>query len=153
MFFNKLMNSGAGKIEKPLTARRVGYLITIAVQFVGMYIMLHLYDWNVPFLTEDYNDLLWYIRISFYAAIIAYAVFLIYDPKWFRHLLKAITNIAFALSTIMFYVIFPFNFPTEQFNRIVKIILLVIMILSFISILTELVAAIKNAGKRTDNRQ
>ncbi|MDD5507799.1 MAG: hypothetical protein PHD25_05645 [Bacteroidales bacterium] len=145
------MNSGTGKIEKPLTARRVGYLITIALQFAGMYILLHLYDWNVPFLTEDYKDLLWYIRISFYAAIIAYAVFLIYDPKWFRHLLKAITNIIFALSTIMFYVIFPFNFPTEQLNRIVKIILLVIMILSFISILTELVAAIKHAGKHTNN--
>lgn len=141
------------KKEKSLPARRVGYIIAIAVQFIGMYIMLHLYEWNVPFLTEDYNELLWYLRVSFYAAIIAYAVFLLYDPKWFRHLLKAITNIAFALTTIMFYVIFPFNFPTEQLNRIVKIILLVIMILSFISILTELVAAVRNAGKRTDHEQ
>jgi hypothetical protein len=145
------MESRAEKKVRSLPARRLGYMITIVVQFIGLYIMLHLYDWNVSFLTEEYNDLLWYIRASFYAAIIAYAVFLLYDPKWFRHLLKAVTNVAFALSAIMFYVIFPFSFPTEQLNRIVKIILLVVMILSFISILTELVAAVRNAGKSTDN--
>ena len=144
------METKTGKKIQPLPVRRLGYMIAIVIQFVMLYIILHLYDWNVPFLTEEYNDLLWYLRASFYASIIAYAVFLLYDPKWFRHLLKAVTNIVFALSTIMFYVIFPFNFPTEQLNKIVKIILLVIMIISLISILTELFAAIRNAGK-SDN--
>lgn len=145
------MESITDKKAKSLPARRLGYIITIVVQFICMYIMLHLYDWNVPFLTEEYDSLLWYIRASFYSAIIAYAVFLLYDPKWFRHLLKAITNIAFSLSAIMFYVVFPFNFPTEQLNRIVKIILLVVMILGLISILTELVTAIRYAGKSSES--
>ncbi len=147
------MKSSTEKLKQSWTARRTGYIVTIIIQFVFLYILLHLYDWNVPFLTEDYEDLLWYIRGSFYASIIAYAIFLLYDPKWFRHLLKAITNIFFALATIMFYVVFPFNFPTEQLNKIVKIILLVVMILSLISILTELFSAIKNARKSNDNEQ
>ncbi len=139
------------KTEKPVqswSARRSGYIATIVILFIFLYVLLHLHEWNVPFLTESYNDLLWYIRISFYSSIIANAVLLAYDPKWFRHLLKAATNIFFALTTIMFYVIFPFNFPTDQLNKIVKIILLVVMILSLISILTELVTAIKSAGKK-----
>ncbi|MBP6977159.1 MAG: hypothetical protein PHD61_10295 [Bacteroidales bacterium] len=132
-------------------ARRLGYIVTIIILFGFFYVFLHLYDWNVPFLTESYNDVLWYIRLSFYSSIIAHAVFLVYDPAWFRHLLKAMTNIFFALMTIMFYVIFPFNFPTDQLNKIVKIILLVMMILSLISILTELVTAIRSATKNNQS--
>jgi hypothetical protein len=124
-------------------ARRFGYLVTIVVLFILVYVFEHLYDWGVPFLTEEYNDLVWYIRLSFYASIVAYALYFLYDPKWFRHLLKAIANIFSALTTIMFYVRFPFDFPTYQVNKIVKIVLLVMMIISIISILTELIKAIK----------
>ncbi|MCX6235905.1 MAG: hypothetical protein NT175_14505 [Bacteroidetes bacterium] len=137
--------------KKPDTfwiARRFGYLVTIIVLFVLVYVFEHLYDWGVPFLTEEYNDLLWYIRLSFYASIAAHALYFLYDPKWFRHLLKAIANVFFALSTIMFYVIFPFDFATSQVNKIVKIVLLIMMVISIISILTELIKAIRHLGER-----
>jgi O-antigen/teichoic acid export membrane protein len=132
------------------TARRAGYIATIVVFIVLLYIFLHLYDWGVPFITEEYNDLLLFIRLSFYASIIAHAIFLIYDPKWFRHLLKAGVNVFSSLSTIMFYVVFPFDFPTEQLNKIIKIVLLILIILSFISILTEIFKAIRNFGKERE---
>jgi O-antigen/teichoic acid export membrane protein len=134
------------------SSRRIGYLIAIAVMIAVLYVLLHLYEWNVPFLTEDYNDLLWYIRLSIYASIAAHAIFLMYDPKWFRHLLKAAANVFSALSAIMFYVIFPFDFHTEQLNKIVKIVLLIIVILSLISILTEIFKAIRSMGKEKSSQ-
>lgn len=134
-------SSGTGT-EGTWAARRIGYVVAIAFMFVFLYILINLYDWGVPYITEEYNDLIWYIELSIYASIIAHAIFLVYDPKWFRYLLKAITGVFSSLATIMFYVVFPFDFP-GNFNKIGKIILLVLVVLSVIGIIVELVKAIR----------
>jgi len=130
-------------------ARRFGYLAVIVIFFGILYVLENLYEWGVPYITEEYNGLIWYIRLSFYASIIAHAIFLVYDPKWFRHLLKGITNIFSTLMTIMFYVVFPFDFP-GNWNRLGRIFLLVIMIISIISIITELFKAVRYLLREKD---
>lgn len=128
--------------------KQVGYIVSIIILVILLYIFEHLYEWGVPFLTEEYNDLLWYIRLSFYASIAMNVVFLMYDPKWLKHLLQAAANVFGALSVIMFYVIFPFDFHADQVSKIVRIILLVIMIIMLLSIVIELIKAIRALTRR-----
>lgn len=128
--------------------KQVGYIVSIVILVILLYVFEHLYEWGVPFLTGEYNDLLWYIRLSFYASIAMNVVFLMYDPKWLKHLLQAVANVFGALSVIMFYVVFPFDFSTDQVNKIVKIILLVIMIIMLLSIVIELIKALRALAKR-----
>jgi hypothetical protein len=123
--------------------RRIGYFVTIIVLLVVMYVFNHLYIWGVSFLTEDYNAWLFYFQMSIYASIAIHAVFLVYDSRWFRHLLKAAANVFSALSAIMLYVIFPIYFASDTAMKTLRIVLLVIMILSIVSILVELVKAVK----------
>jgi hypothetical protein len=123
--------------------RRIGYIVAIIFSLVLLYVFNHLYEWGIPFLTEDYYKCLFYIHLSIYATIAIHAVFLFYDSHWFRHLLKAAANVFSALSVVMIYVIFPFSFASASTTRLVKVIVLIIMILSLISILVELVKAVK----------
>ena len=134
--------SDKSKIGETWGVRRIGYIVVIAIMFVLLYIFKNLYNWGVPFITEEYNKLIFYIELSVYATIIIHAIFLVFDPKWFRHLLKAFANMFSTLSTIMFYVIYPFDFP-GNWDRTGKIILLVLVILSIIGIISELAKAIK----------
>jgi hypothetical protein len=139
----QMEHKNPSKSQPTWAARRIGYVIAIVILFALMYVFENLYEWGVPYITEDYNGLIKYIHISFYASIIIHIIFLAYDPKWFRHLLKGIANIFSALMVIMFYVVFPFDFP-GNWNRIGRIILLVIMIISIISIITELYKAVRD---------
>ena len=131
------------------SARRLGYLITIIILFVILYILENLYEWGVPYITEDYNYLLHFIKVSFYASIIAHAILLVYDPKWFQHLLKAVTGAFSTLVVIMAYVVFPFDFPGTG-NRIGKIVLVVILIISIVSIFVELIKTVRYLVKERD---
>lgn len=127
--------------------RKIGYIVAIIVMFVMLYIIKHLRQWGVTFLTEEFDRCIFYIQLSIYASIIAQVLFLLYDNRWFKHLVKGITNIAGALALIMIYVIFPFQISSPSGVKWTKIGLLILFGFTVISIIVELVKGFRYLAK------
>jgi hypothetical protein len=124
--------------------RRVGYIASILFMILFIYILRHLRQWGVNFLTSDFEKCLYYIELSIYISIAAQVLFIFYDNSWFRHILKGLSNIASAVATIMVYVIYPFNFHDAAWNKWIRVGILILFILSVISILVELIKGIRD---------
>lgn len=123
--------------------RRTGYIATIIVMFIMIYVLRHLRQWGLTFLTDDFDRCLFYIELAIYVTIGANVLFIFYDNRWFRHLAQVLINAANALSTIMLYVIFPFALDNENWIKWLKIGLLVAFVITVISIIVELVKGIR----------
>ena len=129
--------------KKPSPARRIGYIFAIAFMILFIWVLRHLREWGVNFLNDDFERALFYIELSIYASIIAQALFIFYDNRWFKHLAQAVTNVFGALSLIMIYVIFPFNFD-DTWTKWIKIGLLVIFAITVITIPVELFKGVRD---------
>ena len=132
---------------KPSGFRKIGYIVAILVMFILIYVMRHLREWGLTFLTEDFSKCLFYIELSIYASIGAQILFIIYDNRWFKHLVQVITGITSALALIMVYVIFPFYFEDGNWMKWIKIGLLVLFGLTVIGIIVDLVKGLRYLAK------
>lgn len=125
------------------SGRKIGYIVSIILMLVFLYVLRHLREWGVTFLNEDFEKCLFYIELSIYASIAAQVLFLLYDNRWFRHLVQGIANVFSALSVIMIYVIFPFDFGDADWVKWIKIGLLIVFGITVISIIVEIVKGIR----------
>jgi len=126
----------------PTEVRHGGYSAELVVNAILLYAAHHLLEWGVPFLTPAFADVLWAIDLSLGAAIIANALFIAYDPAWFKHLSQAALNFFSLVSTYTLYRVFPFDFELAQWNDIVGVLLVVGMVATAIAVIVHLVQAI-----------
>lgn len=125
-------------------ARRVGYVVTIIVNFILLFVFNNLLNWRVPFLTESFVTPLLFFNASFAAGIIGNALFLIYDARWIRHIVQIILNvISFAAIYVLFNV-FPFNFPSELWDLVAQIVLILTLVGISIGTIVEVVRLFMN---------
>ena len=123
-------------------ARTSGYTVAIVINVILWYVTHNLLDWNLPVITERFVEVLPAVEWSLGATIIANALFMVYDPRWFRHLAQVGLNILALFSTYMFYQVFPFEFGTESLNWLVRVGLFLAMVGIVIGIVAELIAAL-----------
>jgi hypothetical protein len=128
-------------------ARKIGYLFAIVFMILALYILRHLREWGFTFLTEDFGKCLFYIELSIYVSIAAQVLFILYDNRWFKHLIQGISNIAGALSLIMIYVIFPFNIEDGTWFKWIRIGILIIFGFTVISIIVEFIKGFRYLAK------
>ena len=133
--------------KSPSPARRIGYIFAILFMILFIWVLRHLREWGVTFLTEDFDRALIYIELSIYASIIAQAIFVFYDNRWFKHLAQGITSVFAALSIIMIYVIFPFNIADDTWIKWIKIGVLILFIITVITIPVELFKGFRDLTK------
>ena len=147
---NRTENRKKNKFQPGPVARRVGYIVAIIVLFVIIYILRHLREWGLTFLTEDFDKCLFYIELSIYITIAANILFVFYDNRWFKHLLQVVTGIASAVALIMVYVIYPFDFMNGAWDKWGKIILLVLFGFTIIGIIADLVKGIRYLAREPE---
>jgi len=147
---NRTENRKKNKFQPGPGARRVGYIVAIIVLFVIIYILRHLREWGLTFLTEDFDKCLFYIELSIYITIAANILFVFYDNRWFKHLLQVVTGIASAVALIMVYVIYPFDFMNGAWDKWGKIILLVLFGFTIIGIIADLVKGIRYLAREPE---
>lgn len=138
--------------EKP--GRGFGYLVAIAINLILLYVANNLLDWGlVPFLTEEFGQVLWLINISLLATILVNLVYLVYDPAWFKSVCQIGLGVISLAVSIGMYRVFPFDFSAYQFNwtttaRIVMIAAIVGVVLSIVvevvKLVTGLAAQLRN---------
>jgi hypothetical protein len=122
--------------------RHGGYTVELVLNAILLYAAHHLLEWGVPFITPAFADVLWAIDLSLGAAIIANALFIAYDPAWFRRLSQAALDFFSLVSTYTLYRVFPFDFEMVGWNDIVSVLLVVAMVATMIGLIVHLAQAI-----------
>jgi len=116
--------SGEKKVRKgnwPKKADRVG---TVAGNLVLLYIINHLMEWHIPFMTADFSQVLPYMNWSIGAIIVANLLFLFFDKKIIRLCVMPVLNILSLVSVYILFRVFPFDFQPiglgvlNQFGKI-----------------------------------
>jgi len=125
-------------------ARRAGYIVAIIVNVILLIILNNLLEWGVPFLTYSFVACLWAINLSLAVSIVGNALLLVYDARWFRHIIQIVLNV-FALAAICtVYVVFPFAFPLAIWALLAKFILIIIIVAIVVGVIVEIVKLVLN---------
>jgi hypothetical protein len=118
--------------------RRAGYLASIIINIILIFVFNNLQNWGVPFLTSRYSGVLWAIDLSLGASILVNFLNLIFNVAWLRHLGQLILLPISIFATFMILAIFPFTFAGESWAFWVRVALIVIMAASGIGFIVEL---------------
>lgn len=122
--------------------RTAGYVVTILINLVMIYLFQYLNDHRPFFLNESYATVLPVITISLCASILAQIAFLVYDRSWFRHLLQIGLHIVSILVMVVILNIFPFDLGAP-WPLLARIVLIVGIIGTTIGVLVELAALVR----------
>jgi hypothetical protein len=119
--------------------RKTGYVWAIVVNVILLYVFNNLLNWELSsrWVTARFADTLWAINLSISAAIVANALFLYYDPSWFRHLLQVVLNVLAFNGLYTVYKAFPFNLELPWSEWPIKIALLAAMLGTGIAAVVE----------------
>ena len=152
--------STSQKIERgrpPRGARRLGYAIAIGVQTALLIVVNNLVEWDLlPFITEEFNDLVPYVNVSLVAGMLVNAASIAFDPRWFRSLTQVILNVISVVVIVQTYRIFPFDFSGSDFNwtALTRTILVVLMVLITIGTIGEIAKMVRVlAAEETTHQQ
>lgn len=124
-------------MENKKKNRKSDYIFAIIFNLIFLYIVNNLLNWDIYFITDALNEVLWIVNLSIIVAIIGNALLLAYNPEWFRHVIKIIMNIFALISTYFVYIVFPFDFNNSFLNWGLGIFLILIMIGIAIAIIVE----------------
>ena len=132
------MKSEAAKKQN----RKIGYLFTIVINAVLIYVFNNLLNWGVPFLTDDFTRVLWAFDISFGVTIFLNFTYLIHDGIRYRHLGQMVMAVIAIFVLWLLLIIFPFTFAGEPWAFWVKLACILGMAGSAIGFIVELVKLI-----------
>ena len=141
----------AGSEAKP--ARKVGYLVAVVVN-VAIWVVVNVRPgWReLPFLTEDFLDVVWLVNLSLVTSALVNLVYLFYDPAWFKSV-SQIGLLAIGLAaSIRTWQFFPFDFSSYMFpwDAMARVLLGLAIFGSFVAIVVEIVKLTKLANRHTD---
>jgi hypothetical protein len=125
-------------LVKEKAIKRSEYIFAIIVNLMIIYIVNNLLNWNLSFISSSFSQVLWAINLSIIVTILGNLLFLVYNPSWFRHLMKAIMNIFGLLAVYIFYKVFPLIISQTYIILTIKIVLIIIMVVVTLSIFFEI---------------
>lgn len=132
--------------------RQVGYVVAVVVNAVVLFIVNNLLGWDLlPWLTDEFQELLPLISLSIVVNIVVYAIYLAYDTPWFKSLTQigtAAIGLAVAIRT---WQVFPFDFSAYSFNweAVTRVVLIIATVGICIGIVAEAVKLIALADRRS----
>jgi hypothetical protein len=130
------------KTRAPLGARRFGYLVAVLVNVVMLVVVNNILDWGwLPFLTDDFEAVVWLINLSLTASILANLAYMAYDPVWFRSITQVVLNLISIAVLVTMWQVFPFDFSAYEFawDTLVRFVLVLGIVGTVIGTVAELV--------------
>jgi hypothetical protein len=117
--------------------QRSEYIAAIIFNLIFLYIVNNLLNWNVYFITDAFNGVLWIINLSIIVSIIGNGLLLFYSPVRFLHFVKIIINIVSFIAVFIIFQVFPFNFYNSFYNWLFSLLLILAMIGIIIATIVE----------------
>ena len=127
---------------KPPINRKGEYIMAIIWNLIWMYIVNHLLDWDLNFITPHFSAVLWALNMNILIQIGGNIVMFIFDIRVLRYLSRIVLETANFLTLIILYYIFPFDFsvyPGWRFlDWLIPLILIIGMVVSALKVLSNL---------------
>ena len=128
---------------RPSTAsRRAGYVIAAAINAALLW-FIHVWPgWDaVPFLTSDFETVLWLIDLSIIVTIALNLIYVVRDPKWLTAAGAVITTAIGLAAAVRMLQVFPFDFgDSDVWPVVFRVLLWIAIIGAGIGIIVNLVA-------------
>lgn len=142
----------------PSAGRRFGYVVAIGCNALAIWIVHHLLDWGWPrFLTDQFDEVLPLVTVSFVYSMATNAVFVVYDGQWLRSLVNVGGSVIAFVVTLRMYQVYPFDFSdyAVDWSWLVTTLLVIGMVVTAIAAVAESVRAvveIRRAGEEPRSR-
>jgi len=136
-------------------ARKAGYLVAIVVNVVLLVVVDVRPGWReLAFLTGRFTDVLWWINVSLVASAAVNAVYLWFDPAWFRSLGQVGVSAIGLVVALRALQVFPFDFAAYAFDwaALARVALAVAVVGSVIAIVVELVRLVAHGIRAAAGR-
>jgi hypothetical protein len=133
--------------------RRFGYGVAVVINLVMLIVVQNILAWGwVPFLTDEFAQVVPWISLSLVVSIVANLVYQFDDSRLVKSTGQILTNLISIFVSYQVLVVFPFDFSTYDFNwaLIVRIVLILAMVGAGIGVLTE---AVKLAAAEPDKER
>jgi hypothetical protein len=127
------------------------YIAAIIFNLIWWYIVNNLLNWQVYFVTNAFNEVLWIINLSIIVSIIGNALLLFYSPERLRHGVKIIINIVSFIAVYLVWDLFPFDFSNSFYDWALSLLLILAMIGITIATIVEIYLLITGKPKLTGN--
>jgi hypothetical protein len=132
--------------RRPSTASRRGGYVVAAVTNAVLLWLIHVWPgWDaVPFLTRDFEAVLWLIDLSIVVTIALSLVYLLRDPRWLTAAGAVVTTAIGLGASVRMLQVFPFDFGDSRFWPVVfRVLLWVAVIGASIGIIANLVTLVR----------
>ncbi len=147
------------RTAQPPAGRRFGYFVAAAVNVAMIYIVHNVLDWGwPPWITEEWEDVLGLLTLSFVVAMVINLAWIGYDPAWFKSAGNLVQSIISFFVTVRILQVFPFDFSPYEFNweTVARAVLIFALVGVSIAIVVEAVKLIAKGfggeGPRTADR-
>jgi tryptophan-rich sensory protein len=131
----------------PAGVRRFGYVLAIAFSFGILFIVNNLLEGEqLPFLTDDFEQLLPIINAFLFATIAINGVWILYDAAWFRSAGRITLNVLIIAVLALTYRVFPFDFSAYDFDWEALMRVLIVGVIVALTIAT-IVESVKLIGR------
>lgn len=141
----------ATEAKRPSTAsRRAGYVVAVAINAALLW-LIHVWPgWDaLPFLTSDFETVLWLVDLSLVVTIVLNLVYLVRDPRWLTSAGAVVTTAVGLAAVVRMLQVFPFDFGDSDLWPVVfRVLLWVALVGSVIGIVANLVTLVRSLGVR-----
>ena len=132
--------------KRPSTAsRRAGYVIAAVINAALLW-LIHVWPgWDaVPFLTADFDTVLWLIDLSLVVTIAVNLIYLIRDPRRLTAAGAVVTTAIGLAAAIRMLQVFPFDFgDSDVWPVVFRVLIWVAVVGSVIGIIANLVTVVR----------
>ena len=132
--------------KRPSTAsRRAGYVIAVAINAVLLWLIHAWPGWDaVPFLTADFDTVLWLVDVSILVTIALNLLYLVRDPRRLTAAGAVVTTAVGLAAAVRMLQVFPFDFGDSEFwPVVVRVGLWLAVVGAAIGIIVNLVALVR----------
>ena len=136
--------------RQTVAGRRAGYVVAAVINGVLLG-LIHVWPgWDaVPFLTADFEIVLWLVDLSLVVTIVLNLVYLVRDPRWLTAAGAVVTTAVGLAAVIRMMQVFPFDFgDSDVWPVLFRALLWVALVGSIIGIVANLVTMVRALAAR-----
>jgi hypothetical protein len=145
------------QIDVPARLRRAGtrfgYAVAVVLNLAMLIVVQNILDWGwLPFLTDEFADVVPWISFSLIVAIVLNLVYQFNDATPVKSTGQIVSNLISIFVTYQVLTVFPFDFSESSFDwaLVTRIVMVLAMVGAGIGALTEVM---KLAGGEAEKRK
>lgn len=127
---------------KPRKRHRGEAIWSIIWNLIFLYIVNEVPEWDLPFISDRYDTILWILNINLVLQILGWALILFLDFRLLWHLVRAVLDAASLVVFLVLYFLYPFDFSAiggwSWLDVVLPIVFIVGMVASGIGVIVHL---------------